>query len=182
MTCGKPRGLDLDLPYLTYATPCLYWFLFANSSRKRVCLCLAGIRFHTDFSAGKKSSRKWKPQRRCAQKLAFKNITVSRGLPRSYDHIWSWSYSFWEDPYHHAGSSRVVYSFGLFPLLDHGEVDELALLPVLAALLAVLGGQFNSIFWPEKWPQYRPKNWPKMTFEKDISTNYQNRTENRPEL
>ena len=44
----------------------------------------------------------------------------------------------------HAGSR--VYSFGLFPLLDHGEVDELALLPVLVALLAVLGGQFNSIF------------------------------------
>ena len=34
------------------------------------------------------------------------------------------------------------------------------------------------ILWTKKWPQYRPKNWPEMTFEKDICINNQNPTKN----
>ena len=42
------------------------------------------------------------------------------------------------------------------------------------------GWQFNRIFWPKKRPKYRPENWPKTTFEKDVCTNYQNQTKNWP--
>ena len=45
-----------------------------------------------------------------------------------------------------------------------------------------LGGNSIAFFWPEKWPQYQPENWPEMTFEKDICTNYQNWTKKQPKL
>ena len=64
---------------------------------------------------------------------------------------------------------RAVLAFGLEGLAEgmppHGQ-----------------GWQFNRSFWPKKRPQYRPQNWPKMTFKKDICTNYQNWSENQPKL
>ena len=46
----------------------------------------------------------------------------------------------------------------------------------------VEGANSMVFFWPKNYPQNRPKNWPEMTFEKDIRMNYQNWTKNRPEL